>query len=156
MKKKNSVGIPVGTSLLIVVMVLITLIAFSTISFVSATRDYQLSEEVAVSTQEYYEADCLAQEELIKIDEILQAQYLESNSKAEYFEKILKYPWKYEVVQDDATYILYKVRVNTNEQLYCKARIQYPNNQQAIEIITWKLQYEKEWKGNSTFPILIQ
>ena len=156
MRKKNTIGIPVGTSFLIVVMVLITIIAFSTISFVSATRDYQLSEEVAITTQEFYKADTVAQKEMELIDKILHILYEDSSSQEEYFQRVADYPWRYNVMQDESTYISYKVKVNDKEQLLCKVKVLYPENKDAFEIITWKLEYEQEWKGNSTFPILIE
>ena len=156
MKKNNYLGIPAGTSLLMVVMVLITLITFSTISFVSANRDYQLSKDVGDATQEFYQADCIAQEKLMRIDKTLQELYLNSSSEEDYFQKVTEHPWEYDVSQESDTYISYTVTVNDNEQLRCKIKTQYPENIEALEIIAWKLEYQKEWEGNSTVPVLIK
>ena len=156
MKKNNYLGIPAGTSLLMVVMVLITLIAFSTISFVSANRDYQLSKDVGITTQEFYHADCIAQEKLMLIDKTLQELYLNSSTEEDYFKKVAEHPWEYDMLQESDAYISYIVAVNDNEQLLCKMKIQYPENIEALEIITWKLEYRKEWEGNSTAPVLIK
>ena len=160
MKKYNYLGIPVGTSLLIVVMMLISMVAFSTISFVSANRDYKLSEDIAISTQEFYNADCIAQEKLMIIDETLHELYKNSSSQEDYFKKVIEYPWEHNISKskdnDNGIYIAYNVNVNDKEQLRCKIKVQYPKSVEALEIISWKLEYQKEWNGNSTVPVLIK
>lgn len=153
---KNNISIPVGTSLLLVVMVIITLISFSTISLSSAQRDYNLVYDISISTKEYYDTDTLIQKELMNIDNILHDIYNKSNNKEEYILNVINYDWKYNIIKEDNIYLDYSIKVNDKEELYCKIKIKYPNNTQAYNIDTLILRNTDVWKGNSTFPLLVE
>ena len=54
--KKFASGVNVGSSSILVTFVLLCLITFAALSFVSANSDYLLSKQVADRTTRYYEA----------------------------------------------------------------------------------------------------
>lgn len=64
-KEKSGTGIGVGSSSILVVFVVLCLTAFATLSLVSANSDYKLTKKSATAVQEYYVADCLAEERLV-------------------------------------------------------------------------------------------
>jgi len=85
--KTNSTGINIGSSSILMIFVVLCLVAFSSLSIVSANSDYLLSQKLAQKTTAYYEACNLAENSLASIDETLQTCYNSSDSKESYFSK---------------------------------------------------------------------
>ena len=60
-----------GTFSLLVVLIILTLAAFSVLSYVTANNDYQLTKKAADSVSDYYDADANAQVRIAYIDQTL-------------------------------------------------------------------------------------
>lgn len=56
MNKKNSIGISIGSSSLLVVIVVLCFVCFAGLAIVSANADYRLSKKLADRTTSYYQA----------------------------------------------------------------------------------------------------
>ena len=88
MNRKKSYGISVGTSSILVIIVILSLVCFAGLSVVSANADYRLSKKLAERTTTYYQASSDAHQDLALLDEKLQLLYTESDSESEYKDKI--------------------------------------------------------------------
>lgn len=88
MRRKKSFGISVGTSSILVIIVIVSLVCFAGLSIVSANVDYQLSRRLADRTSSYYEASSLANERLAELDQTLKQVYTECKSEKEFYKKI--------------------------------------------------------------------
>lgn len=55
MKKKNSFGISIGASSILVIIVILALVCFAGLSLASANADYSLCKKLSDRTQSYYE-----------------------------------------------------------------------------------------------------
>lgn len=88
MNRKKSYGISVGTSSILVIIVILSLVCFAGLSVVSANADYRLSRKLAERTTTYYQATSLAHNDLALLDETLRQIYAESNSVSDYEQKI--------------------------------------------------------------------
>ncbi|MBO5057836.1 MAG: hypothetical protein J6C64_15970 [Lachnospiraceae bacterium] len=86
--KKKRYGISVGTSSILVIIVVLCLVCFAGLSIVSANADYKLSSKLAERTTSYYQASSLANEEFAKINNAFYDFYLESADSDEYYKKI--------------------------------------------------------------------
>lgn len=86
--KKKRYGISVGTSSILVIIVVLCLVCFAGLSIVSANADYKLSSKLAERTTSYYQASSLANEEFAKINNAFYDFYLESTDSDEYYKKI--------------------------------------------------------------------
>lgn len=86
--KKKRYGISVGTSSILVIIVVLCLVCFAGLSIVSASADYKLSSKLAERTTSYYQASSLANEEFAKINNAFYDFYLESADSDEYYKKI--------------------------------------------------------------------
>lgn len=64
MKKKNSFGISIGASSILVIIVILALVCFAGLSLASANADYLLCQKLSDRTQNYYEAVSKAYENL--------------------------------------------------------------------------------------------
>ena len=64
MKKKTRIGLNIGTSSILLVFVLLCMVTFAALSFVSANADYKLSLSLSSRTTAYYNASNTAQTQL--------------------------------------------------------------------------------------------
>lgn len=85
-RTKQSLGINIGTSSILVIFVTLCLVCFATLSISSAYADYTLSKKVAGRTSDYYNACNEAYETLAEINENLKTSYLYAASDQEYFD----------------------------------------------------------------------
>lgn len=88
MNKKKSYGVNVGTSSILVIIVILCLVCFAGLSIVSATADYKLSSKLAERTTSYYNASNLANEKLGELHHAFLTLYRESATQEEYMQKI--------------------------------------------------------------------
>jgi len=88
MNRKKSYGISVGTSSILVIIVILSLVCFAGLSVVSANADYRLSQKLAQRTTTYYEATSLANKDLSLLDNELREIYVTSSSSSDYENKI--------------------------------------------------------------------
>lgn len=75
MSSKRNKTIHIGFSTILMVFTMLCLVTFATLSLLTANADYRLSKKVAAKTEDYYEADLLAREYLLQIDEALEELY---------------------------------------------------------------------------------
>ncbi len=85
MSKKREFRVNVGTSSILLIFVVLCLVAFATLSIVSAGADYKLSRKVADRTAAYYEAANQAEKYIASIDKTLQGIYSTAESEEAYF-----------------------------------------------------------------------
>lgn len=86
--KKKRYGISVGTSSILVIIVVLCLVCFAGLSIVSANADYKLTVKLADRTTAYYQASSLANEEFARLNSAFYNFYLESADSEEYYSKI--------------------------------------------------------------------
>lgn len=109
-QKNSSPGMSVGSSSILAIFVILALTTFSMLTLLTANADYKLSQKVATSTVEYYEADGLAEEELSKIDAIVVAE-------EEPFSALKAAGYDVET-KDDGYLVSYVSPINDAKQLY--------------------------------------
>lgn len=88
MSKKREFRVNVGTSSILLIFVVLCLVAFATLSIVSANADYKLSRRVADRTAAYYEAANQAEKYIACIDKTLQSVYSTAESEDAYFSTV--------------------------------------------------------------------
>lgn len=69
---------------------MLCLVTFATLSLLTANADYRLSKKVAAKTEDYYEADLLAREYLLQIDEALEELYQNNAGQNAFCQEALK------------------------------------------------------------------
>ena len=125
-KKRKKFSI--GTSSVLVILIVLCLVSFSTLSIISANADYKLSEKLYNRTLAYYEACNRAEETLDQIDTMLHTIFEEGISRADYFEKV-------------GTNISFVVPISDIQSLQIELTILYPkkDNQTYYEIKSWQV-----------------
>ena len=85
MSKQREFRVNVGTSSILLIFIILCLVAFATLSIVSASADYKLSRKVADRTGNYYEAANQAERYIASIDKTLQNVYSQAEDEEAYF-----------------------------------------------------------------------
>ena len=87
MKKKQGMGISIGSSTLLLIFVVISLVSFSVLSLSSAITDKKFTEKIKQKNLTYYNACNMAEEQLKELDTTLATAYIHSASEEEYYEQ---------------------------------------------------------------------
>lgn len=90
MDKKNSGGMNIGTSSILVTFVLLCLVTFSALAYMSARSDYKLSKQTAERTASYYDANRMAEIYMANIEGLLSKHAAACKNEDEYLKGIDK------------------------------------------------------------------
>lgn len=147
MSKKKSYGVNVGTSSILVIIVILCLVCFAGLSIVSATADYKLSSKLAERTTSYYNASNLANEKLAKLHHAFLALYRESASKEEYMQKIK---------ESYADSLTASYSVNDLQSLIVSIEPVYPENENGnfFKITQFQVITTEEVELDNSLPVL--
>ena len=164
-RQKSYPAVQFGTSLMLVVFMILCLTAFATLSLSSAMRDYEYSKKAADKTSDYYKADAAAGCRLAEIDRILKetAQANQaSGASSSYMEQVL------DRLQDEKLFdtltdedssnpqIIYNVPVNERQSLRVALVLNTPDTSgdRLYRIVQWKEISSQEWNNSTTLPVI--
>ncbi len=149
MNKPQQMGVPIGTSLLLVVFVLLALITFATLSLVSANSDNNLSQNVADTTKEFYAADAQAQIKLSEIHKILMGT--SSDNMSDLYDELKESLSGYTVeMNNDKILVSFDTPVDEQESIHSEISV---NLDGSYEVTKWQLLYTEEWESSTAFPV---
>lgn len=114
---------------------MLCLVTFATLSLLTANADYRLSKKVAAKTEDYYEADLLAREYLLQIDESLEELYQNYPAQKPFCQEALKrlqeMPMPQGItkssVSDENSYS-FEIAINDAQTLSVALELQEPQN----------------------------
>ncbi|MBO4901446.1 MAG: hypothetical protein J5518_01445 [Lachnospiraceae bacterium] len=151
MNKNKSGGINVGTSSILVTFVLLCLVTFAALSFLSANSDYRLSQQTAKRTTEYYDANRFAELYMANIEGLLSKCYARSGSESDYMKEVPKLFADNDsiTVNTDSSPVTlsYDVKVNDTQKLHVCLAVAYPakGNDALFHIVSWRTQNVDIW-----------
>lgn len=148
-KKISYPPINMGTSLMLVIFLILCMVIFAVLSLSSSLKDKQYSEKNALRTACFYEACNLAEERLAQIDTIL-LQTASANARLSRLQALEA------VTVTEASSqltIQYQVPLDEDEILQVTLTCE-PQGNQRYTIQSWKQMSITEWKGNETLPVL--
>lgn len=88
MSKKSRGGVNVGTSSVLVSFVLLCMVSFAALTYLSAHSDYNLSQQTAQRTTEYYEANRMAELYMANIEGLLSKSLKSCHNAGDYYSSI--------------------------------------------------------------------
>lgn len=88
MKRKQGMSVSIGSSTMLLIFVVISLVSFSVLSLSSAITDKKFTENIKLKNLSYYNACNQAEELLAEIDIELAKAYATTDSKAAYIELV--------------------------------------------------------------------
>lgn len=159
MNKKMTGGINVGTSSILVTFVLLCLVTFAALSFLSANSDYRLSLQTAKRTTEYYEANRYAELYMANIEGQLSKHYERSGSEKDYYQGIEKLFADNEMItvntETSPATLTYDVPVSDTQNLHVCLAVAYPGKDDALfHIVSWRTQNIDIWSGQEDTQLL--
>lgn len=116
MKKRTGMSVSIGSSTMLLIFVVISLVSFSVLSLSSAITDRKFTEKIKNKNITYYEACNLAEEALCTIDTMLSQAYITCPDEAAYFAKV-----------SEGTTIA--IPVSDYQELQVNVIYQYPKNE---------------------------
>lgn len=88
MKKKQGMSVSIGSSTMLLIFVVISLVSFSVLSLSSAITDKKFADKVKQKNISYYNACNLAEEQLAEIDITLSDAYILAADENSYFDQV--------------------------------------------------------------------
>ena len=146
MKGKKRYGLNIGTSSILIIIVILCLVCFSALSITSASADYRLSKRLADRTTAYYDACNQAQLYLCEISGELSGLYQNSTSEADYESKIK------ESMQDS---LIFSCPINDNQFLQVSISPLYPETPDGdfLHITGWQVINTVTPELNQSLPV---
>lgn len=128
-QKRKRPGMTVGSSLILVTFVLLCLVAFAALSFVSANADYALSKQTATKTSNYYTAVGNAEQQLAAIDQTL-AELSDSFATEESFANAIQHAYEtnktIDTFSDNETLFLsFTMPIDESNGIYVKLQVKH-------------------------------
>ncbi len=144
MKKKLS-GVNVGSSSILLIFVLLSLISFAALSFVSANADSVLCQKTAEHSISYYEACTQANTSIATIDATLSNLYSSGLSEEEYFKQ----------AGDGISYL---IPITDTQSLEVALSFYYPSkpNELFYNIDSWRVLTTQLPKYDNSLDLLFQ
>lgn len=184
MKKKMTGGINVGTSSILVTFVLLCLVTFAALSFLSANSDYNLSRQSAERTTQYYAANSAAEYLLADIEGRLAKARTDAVSEDAFMDSIPKLFNDNDSIvvekhaSDDSssdnspsdgstsvelsklaglTTLSYDVPVNDTQNLHVIISVNYPTSDDSalFHIMEWKTETADIWEEDDSNATLL-
>lgn len=137
-------GMNVGSSSILVTFVLLCLVTFAALSYVSANSDYKLSLETSNRSKAYYEANTKAELKLAEIEETLSKNKKNFTSKKDYFSAIDSLFRNDESVIcyniDSDVFLSYNVQISEIQKLNVVLKVNYPEGESStfFTVVKWQ------------------
>ena len=152
MEKKHSGGINIGTSSILVTFVLLALVTFAALSYMSARSDYVLSKEAADRTASYYDANRMAEIYLANIEALLSKHLNSVETKQEYIsgvDALFADNDKIDVTDapDGAKLLSYTIAVTNGQNLNVTLKVHYPDveDDSLFKVDKWTTNVNRQW-----------
>lgn len=129
-RKVGATGLPIGGPTLLMVFVILCINIFAVISYMSALRDYNLSEKSAEMITKYYEADTKATNVLsdiaydIKLNTVYENKYKDINDFA---------------ILDEVDTLKVKYKVPIKKDIVLSVVVEFPKNSSKYRVLEWKM-----------------
>ena len=152
MDRKHSGGINIGTSSILVTFVLLALVTFAALSYMSARSDYVLSKEAADRTASYYDANRMAEIYLANNEALLSKHKSRCDGEKEYIEGVNDLFADNEKIEvsdgeDGSKKLSYVIAVTNGQNLSVVLTVHYPdiNDDSLFKIEKWSTSVNRQW-----------
>ena len=159
MKIKGRSILNIGTSSLLVIFVILSLITFATLSIVSAKADYELSKTLDQQTTDFNRASNEAEVLLNDVDQRLLGIYNNSTDEADYFSKC---QLMFLESENGFTFnpvnrnLAFTKMISNDQALSIVLAINYPKlgSNQFYSVISWQKVNTEQWEPDTSLNLL--
>lgn len=174
--KQQSSFVNIGSSSLLIIFLVLSLVAFAVLSLVSAHSDYKLTGRLAEHKKEYYEASTKAEQIVAQMDAVFEEQAEKAGSDIEKYpeavvDELLSETFLNEV---DLTYTIYEQRnekISLKNDLLLELEFNIPmSEKQALKVVlhindytksdtyydvqAWQVTSTEKWEGSQSIQLL--
>lgn len=157
MRERKMPFLGIGAASIILVLSVVCLSVFATLTLSSANGDYTLSKKNLDRTTTYYEASNAANEKTGQIDEKLWKIYRKSKNKKAYMKKVKKIFSKMNGISynEKEKTIEFQESLTNRQQISIKLQVCYPKkkNDTCYEVVKWKKESIGTWKKDDSLPV---
>lgn len=158
-ERTHAKGVHIGTSSILVILILLSLVTFASLSFLSARSDYLLSAKMAARTTDYYSADAKSAYYLANVEGLLSKQYRLCENEQDYEQTLSELFSDNDAFTIDTTVspalISYTMAISNTQNLYVELELNYPSTQDTAlyHIITWRTFSTVDWQPDNTLEL---
>ena len=157
MKDHRMPFLGIGAASIVLVLTIVSLSVFATLTISSANGDYTLSQKNLERTTNYYKASNEVNCTLSQIDKKLWKNYHKTKNKKSYMKNISKSLVDLKGITYDKTKhtIQFQKSITSKQQINVKIRICYPEKQRnhCYEILCFKNEAVGTWKNDDSLPV---
>ncbi len=150
--KRPSAGFNIGTSSILVTFVLLCLVTFAGLSFLSTNSDYHLSKQSAERTASYYDANRMAEIYLANIQSIMEQIDQSVSSEDEYYRTARSTfadnpRIQFSEDENGNDTLQYKVAISAGQELAVCLTLCYPENNDGntFTITSWQTNVNNDY-----------
>lgn len=151
MKKKFSVTLSVGGSLILVVFIILAITTFAVLALSSAVSDRDLSRKTLEYTKLYYEAENKAEEKLGKIHEAI-CLGARSPDMESYLNGRLN---GCEITREDGSLLItFQTEITKDNEIFVKLKVLDGSSE--YKIINWQAVNNAPWESDDSLNLWIE
>lgn len=154
-RKKGWGQVQIGTSSLVLIFTVLSLVVFSTLSLTSAKVDQTLAEKTRQYVMDYYAGDSLAEENLKETDEKLQELAENTTTQMDYAASVAdEFQGAYEVVGQKLNFLH-----ELNEDQYLQVTLELIDHEEALgngknyKVTAWLVKNKVDYEIDDSMPV---
>jgi hypothetical protein len=157
---KQRIHFGLGITSILVIFVILCIVTFSVLSYVSAKADSSLSSKVSENTADYYNACSRANEKLAVIDEKLSSIADAYGNQAAYFAAAEEYfasdPSYQQSYSKENLAVVFTEDLSASQVLHVTVQILYPggSNPWYYKITGWETENVAEWNPDNSVHVI--
>ena len=155
-----------GISMMLLIFLSLCLIVFSLLSLSSAVADQKLSRKLSDRTTEYYQADSLARQALMNLDQYLSGilkeaeassdpgkTFMQSLSSLENYSPEIDSVSAFSLSEDNL--LSFQTEINEKQILLSTVQLHYPENDEDVcwEIVCWQVININDWTADTSMDL---
>ena len=157
-KNKFSIGIGIGAPSLMVIFLIVSMISFSVLSYMTARADYRYSLNLKERTTAYYMANNQGEEKISRIHVILSEVYQASEDADSFYANAIPALAAYGLYEPDSTNqsLTFRVKIREIQDLQITLLIHYPqeDSNSLFTITEWRVVHTGEWEPDRTIELM--
>lgn len=153
MKDHNMPFLGIGAASIVLVLTIVCLSVFATLTLTSAQGDHTLSKKNLERTTDYYEASNQANKILEQVDQRLWSSYHRSKNKKDYMKKVPEALSDVKMITYDKKrqIVSFQTKITNKQQIKVEIKVCYPKKKRdaCYEVTCFKNEAVGEWKRDS-------
>ena len=154
-KPKKSV-ISTGTTSIVLIFVMLSMLTFSVLSLTSAQANLRLSRRSAERTTDYYDAENAANDILIQINSVLENAYPLATSEEDYYAQVRQALEGNDLAFSDDDCLAYEVPLGESQILAVELSLAYevPPGGRHYAVTAWQAVSRYDWSPDDTLDLM--